>query len=96
MNHYIAQTVFAVRDHSTGAFAQGDEFLIYDRLGPHCKCGFNLVAIGIRKKGNGRQECSTCGTVFSTPGDQVYFRADIFVGAEEVERRVNELLKLEI
>jgi len=93
MNHFIAQTVYALRDHITGAFKKGDERMIYDRIPPACKCGIELVAIGIRKRTReGIQHCGRCRESFFTPGPYAFYHASSFISALEVDRAVEELL----
>jgi hypothetical protein len=89
---HIAQHVIAVKDHSQGAFAQGSEHIIHDRISPRCKCNIELVSIGRKKRFNGYQTCGRCGEVFTTPGEDVYYHATLFTSAEAMEREVYELL----
>lgn len=93
MRPFIGQSVVAITDHSTKKFRQGDEFMVLNRLAPHCKCGVELIAIGIKKRTQGGfQECGQCGTVFATPTDQVFFLADRFAPVADMEQAIEQVL----
>lgn len=97
MKPFIGQSVAAIRDHSNQLFRQGDEFMVVNRLPPHCKCGFELLAIGIKKRTTtGLQECATCKTVFTTPTDQIFFNADLFVPLCDIQDAMNEVMQVNL
>jgi hypothetical protein len=92
MTPFIAQSVYAIADHSTGAYKKGDEYFVYDRHPSMCRCGIELIAIGHRKKASGYQDCNRCGVRFKTPGPYVFFASSQFASAIEVDMAVAELL----
>ena len=64
MNWNIGQDIVAIKDHSQGAFKEGDVFTIKALRKSSCRCGHITIDVGAITD-IPKSRCNHCGTVYA-------------------------------
>lgn len=97
MDWYIGQDIVAIKNHSQGAFKEGDVFTIKGLRGSQCQCNKIQIDIG-KTKDSEKQCCGRCGASWINDTSAWWFDEIIFtpldslVNNDEIQNLIEESL----